>query len=218
VSEEPPAVLVVEDQRGLADLFSFWLVDDYPVRTAYDAVEALDMLDDDVGVVLLDRRMPEMTGDEFLRRIRSLGFDCPVAIVSAVTPTVDILEMGFDDYLVKPVSRDELRQTVERLLDRRAYEVQVRELFSLLAKQAALQETHSETKLERRDEYETLIDRIEVLKTETGSMGASFSHDDFRATLARLETTSPSFEASQEQFFPDPESSGNGHDQSPRSN
>jgi DNA-binding response OmpR family regulator len=210
VTDESPTVLVVEDQRGLADLFSFWLVDDYPVKTAYDASEALELLDDDVSVILLDRRLPEMSGDEFLRRVRRLGFDCPVAIVSAVTPSMDILDMGFDDYLVKPVSRDELRRTVERLLKRRSYEVQVRELFSLLAKQAALKESHSELALEHRDEYETLLDRIEVLKHETASKGASFSHEDFRATLTRLESTSPSFSTTQQQqFFPDMDVPGN---------
>ena len=46
MSEQPPLVLVVEDEPDLADLYAAWLGDEYRVRTAYGGHEALDQLDE----------------------------------------------------------------------------------------------------------------------------------------------------------------------------
>ncbi|TKX52052.1 response regulator, partial [Halorubrum sp. SS7] len=65
MSEKPPLVLVVEDEPDLADLYAAWLGDEYRVRTAYGGREALDQLDetdDEVDAILLDRRMPGLSG------------------------------------------------------------------------------------------------------------------------------------------------------------
>jgi len=60
-------------------------------------------MDDEVDAVLLDRRMPDVHGDEVLARLREEGCDCPVIMTTAVDPGMDILEMDFEDYLCKPV-------------------------------------------------------------------------------------------------------------------
>lgn len=52
--------------------------------------------------------MPGLSGEEVLRAIREEGYDYRIEIVSPVTPAVDIMELGFDDYLTKPVNRHEL--------------------------------------------------------------------------------------------------------------
>ena len=120
MSEQLPLVLVVEDEPDLADLYAAWLGDEYRVRTAYGGREALDELDeaDEVDAILLDRRMPGLSGDEVLTAVRDRGIDCRVAMVTAVEPDFDILEMGFDDYLVKPVSKDDLLGVVETMRSR----------------------------------------------------------------------------------------------------
>lgn len=92
-------VLIVEDEQPLADLYAAWLTETYSIRTAYDGEQALDQLDEQVAVVLLDRRMPQLSGDDVLERIRERNYDCHVAMVSGVHPDFDIIEMGFDDYL-----------------------------------------------------------------------------------------------------------------------
>ena len=71
-----PTILVVDDERQLADLYATWVGDDYAVRTAYDGQSALEQADEAVDVVLLDRHMPDLTGDEVLGRIRDRGLDC----------------------------------------------------------------------------------------------------------------------------------------------
>ncbi|MFB6188712.1 MAG: HalX domain-containing protein [Halapricum sp.] len=167
MSESDPVVLVVDDERGLADLYAAWLSGSYETRVAYGGEEALERLDDDVSIVLLDRRMPGFSGDEVLAEIESRNLDCQVAMVTAVEPDFDIIEMGFDDYLTKPVSQDDLLGTVESLLDRRQYEAALTELFSLVSKKAALVEQKSPEELADNDAYQDLLDRIESLESET---------------------------------------------------
>jgi DNA-binding response OmpR family regulator len=116
MSAERPSVLIVEDERELADLYGEWLeMAGCSVRTAYDGRTALEHLDPEVDVALLDRRLPEMRGEQILERIRDSEQDCSVAMVTAVEPEADIIEMGFDEYLVKPVKQAELMELVNEL-------------------------------------------------------------------------------------------------------
>ena len=168
MSEQPPLVLVVEDEPDLADLYAAWLGDEYRVRTAYggqEALEELDAVDDEVDAILLDRRMPGLSGDEVLSAVRERGIDCRVAMVTAVEPDFDILKMGFDDYLVKPVTSDTLKETVSGLLRRGEYDTEMQELFSLTSKKAMLETEKSATELADNDEYQRLTDRIEELRS-----------------------------------------------------
>ncbi|MFC7204026.1 HalX domain-containing protein [Haloferax namakaokahaiae] len=164
MSADQPLVLIVEDEPDLADLYATWLRDDYRVRVAYGGREALDNLDDEVNVVLLDRRMPDLSGDEALAEIRNRGFECRVAMVTAVEPDFDIIAMGFDDYLVKPVSRESLTETVSNLILRNTYDTGVQELFSLASKKALLEAEKDEATLEDNEEYTTLDTRLDELR------------------------------------------------------
>ncbi len=180
MSEDPPVVLIVEDEPDLADLYAAWLSGDYDVRTAYGGREALDQLDDDLDVVLLDRRMPGLSGDEVLVALRDRGINCKVAMVTAVEPDFDIIAMGFDDYLVKPVTREGLKETVTELLTRNEYDKGVQELFSLSSKKALLEAEKGTTTLETNEEYQELTRRIAELREELDQSIGSFSeHDDF---------------------------------------
>lgn len=183
MSEQPPLVLVVEDEPDLADLYAAWLGDEYRVLTAYggqSALEQIDEVDDTVDAILLDRRMPGLSGDEVLAAVRERGIDCRVAMVTAVEPDFDILKMGFDDYLVKPVTSDTLRETVEGLLRRSEYDTNVQDLFSLTSKKAVLETEKSATELADNDEYQNLTEQIEDLRAKADdSLEAATEEDDF---------------------------------------
>lgn len=166
MSAEQPLVLIVEDEPDLADLYATWLRDDYRVRVAYGGREALDELDDEVDVVLLDRRMPDLSGDEALAEIRNRGFECRVAMVTAVEPDFDIIAMGFDDYLVKPVSREALTDTVSNLILRNTYDVGIQDLFSLASKKALLESEKDQATLEDNQEYQELTAQLAELRSE----------------------------------------------------
>jgi DNA-binding response OmpR family regulator len=181
MSEQPPLVLVVEDEPDLADLYAAWLGDEYRVRTAYGGQEALEVLDEvgnDVDAILLDRRMPGLSGDEVLSAVRERGIDCRVAMVTAVEPDFDILKMGFDDYLVKPVTSDTLRDTVAGLLRRGEYDTEMQELFSLTSKKAMLEAEKSATELADNEEYQRLTGRIEELRSRADESLEAVTEDE----------------------------------------
>ncbi|ELZ85883.1 response regulator [Haloferax elongans ATCC BAA-1513] len=166
MSDEQPLVLIVEDEPDLADLYATWLRKDYRIRVAYGGREALEKLDNEVNVVLLDRRMPDLSGDEALAEIRDRGFECRVAMVTAVEPDFDIIAMGFDDYLVKPVSREALTETVSNLLLRNDYDTGIQDLFSLASKKALLESEKDEATLKDNEEYQELTAQLNELRAD----------------------------------------------------
>jgi DNA-binding NtrC family response regulator len=109
-------VLIADDEPELTDLYATWFDEEYDVRTAYSGKSAISQFDSDVSVVFLDRRMPTYNGDKVLEDIRAHEHDCPVAMLTAVDPDVDIVDLPFDEYIVKPVKRDQIKETAQRLI------------------------------------------------------------------------------------------------------
>jgi DNA-binding response OmpR family regulator len=178
MSDDTPLVLVVEDERDLTDLYRTWLAKSYRVRTARDGRTALDELDDEVDIVLLDRRMPDLSGDEVLDRIRERDLDCRIAMVTAVEPDTDIVDMAFDDYLVKPVSEEELVRTVENLRIRDEYGDGVKRLFSLASKKALLESEKDLLELESSSNYQRLCADLTDLRSDLDDKLARLSESD----------------------------------------
>jgi len=163
---ERGTVLVVEDEDHLADLYTDYLADEYDVRTAYGGIEAMDMLSRDLDVVLLDRRMPVVSGNEVLAEIEERGLQCRVAMVTAVDPDFDIIDMGCDDYIVKPVTRDGLREVVERLLKIAEYNDRMRDLTAKKLKRNVLQVEKTAAELEASAEFQRLQDEIASIEAD----------------------------------------------------
>jgi len=185
--EHERTVLVVDDERGLADLYAIWLEDDYDVRTAYDGSEALDGLDASVDVVLLDRQMPDVSGDDVLSELRDRGIDCRVAMVTAVEPELDIVDLGFDDYLRKPVDRETLLATVERLVRRSAYDATVTDFFATSRKHALLSESE-DPGVTDSEEFQRLETELDDLRGELDDVVADFDGADYEVLFRRLST------------------------------
>lgn len=183
-------VLIVEDDAGVADVFRRWLSPEYTVQIASSGTEALERIDrDTIDVVLLDRVMPGLSGDDILERIRSRDGEIMVAVVSAVEPDFDVLSMGFDDYVTKPSSKKELRSTVDDLLERRRHTDQRREYHSLLAKKAALEEQKSAEVLRESEEYTTLIDRIDTLSETLDAVDRDLLDDvEFVSAIKQIDS------------------------------
>ena len=183
---ELPSVLIVEDKRDLADLYAAWLSDSYAPETVYGGEKALKRLDENIDVVLLDRRMPGVSGDEVLDHIRTEGYDIRVVIVSAVTPDFDVIEMGFDDYLVKPVDSEELQATVERMLARADYDDAMKEFEQMTATKAALEAGKSTAELQENEAYRDLGERLETIRSKVDGVIGGFEKEDFEAAFRDL--------------------------------
>jgi DNA-binding response OmpR family regulator len=162
---QEPTVLLVDDEPQLLEVYELWLSGSYEVRTAGGGREALEAIDHSVEVVFLDRRMPAMSGDEVLGEFRARGYDCQVAMLTAVDPEGDIVDMPFDDYLTKPVERAELDAVIETLLARSDYDDRSQELFTLASKRAAL-EASPDVDHTTSEEYRELTERIEAVRAE----------------------------------------------------
>jgi len=153
-----PSVLVVDDETDVADAYAMQLREEYDTDVAYGGEECLEKLSTDTQAVLLDRRMPDIHGDDVLDELRARGYDCPVIMVTAVDPDLNILEMDFDDYLCKPVDRETLSTTLSQYLDTETTEMDPRldEFFSLLSKLSVLEEELSPGELETDEEFARL--------------------------------------------------------------
>ncbi len=183
---EVKTVLIVEDEPQVARLYEGYLPSDYEVRTVHTGQDALSVADEDVDAVLLDRRLPDMQGREVLAELRDRGLDAPIAVVTAVDPDLDIIEMGFDLYVVKPVSESELRDALDRLWTRSQYDTKLRRAASLVSKRAVLETQHDADELAESTEYARLLDRIDQLETELDDMAAAFSADDYRLLFREI--------------------------------
>jgi CheY-like chemotaxis protein len=119
-----PRTLIVDDQKEVADAYALRLDGFCDVETVYGGQEALSAVESrPVDVVLLDRHMPGMSGDEVLERFADRGFDGRVIMVTAVDPGFDVLDMPFDDYLCKPVEREDLRTAIDQQCTVLGYEL-----------------------------------------------------------------------------------------------
>ena len=157
-------VLVVDDEPAIVDGQAARLESTYRVRRAYGGREALVELDGTVDVALLDRRMPDLSGDEVLSRLREAGHDCRVAMLTGVEPAFDIAEMGFDDYLRKPVDEGALFDCVESLLARRTYDTALQEFYSVARRIALLETERDAAELAGHDAYRRLVERRRGLR------------------------------------------------------
>ncbi|WP_436934156.1 response regulator transcription factor [Halovenus marina] len=187
---EPATVLVVDDERDVADAYAAQLSDEFIVSTAYSGKEALEKVDASVDVVLLDRRMPGISGDEVLEKIRQRELNCRVAMVTAVDPDFDIIDMPFDDYIIKPVSRDDLLETINQLLTTAEYESTLRRYYALTAKHATLLANKPESELAQSEEFQTLESEMHDLRSELDETLLSFDDSDFEAAFRDLSTGS----------------------------
>lgn len=165
-----PTVLVVDDEEQITDLYTDFLADTYTIRSANSGNAALAALDESVDVVLLDRRMPGMSGDEVLEEIEARDVDCRIVLVTGVSPEMDIIELPIDDYLVKPVTSVMLHDAVERMLVRNTYDDRIRRIVALASKMSTLEAKLSIEEMQESGEYAELqVEYIDLLHGSNGS-------------------------------------------------
>jgi two-component system phosphate regulon response regulator PhoB len=124
-SQGSQRVLVVEDEPDIAALIAYQLTrEGYRVETASNGTEALAAVSREIpDLVVLDRMLPGLSGDEVLQSMKAEGAtkSVPVLVLTAKREQEDRiegLELGADDYLTKPFSPRELVLRVQAILRR----------------------------------------------------------------------------------------------------
>ncbi len=117
-----PLVLVIEDDESIREIVSRVLESEgYATRVAPNGLKGLEQFYLSLpDLIILDLKMPEMDGWETLERIRQVS-GCPIIILTVFGSSDDIikgLEMGADDYLVKPFGIQELLARVGAVIRR----------------------------------------------------------------------------------------------------
>lgn len=115
-------VLVVDDDLNIVKLIKLYLEkEDYTVCTAHDGEEALKVFkDENPDIIILDIMMPKLDGNSVCREIRKTS-EVPIIMLTAKGETFDkvlSLELGADDYLVKPFEPKELVARIKAILRR----------------------------------------------------------------------------------------------------
>ncbi len=116
-------IIIVEDEKDLADAIARGLIRQaYSVDVAYDGIEALRMAEiNDYDVVILDLNLPGVDGLEVCKRIRAVDSSTGILMLTArasVESCIQGLDLGADDYLVKPFHFSELLARVRAVLRR----------------------------------------------------------------------------------------------------
>jgi DNA-binding response OmpR family regulator len=115
-------ILVVDDEPAMVGMVAALLGEDgYQVVTAYDGETALRRhADERPDLVVLDRRLPRLSGDDVCRGIRAVA-NTPILMLTGEKGSEErarLLDLGADDYLEKPFSKKELSARVRALLRR----------------------------------------------------------------------------------------------------
>ena len=116
-------ILVVDDDKNTRLLFKSILEKaNYTVSVARDGQEALEVMDKEhIDLAVLDIMMPKMDGYEFTKTLRDVNNSLPILMVSAKQLPKDKhrgFDAGIDDYMTKPVEKDEFLYRIRALLRR----------------------------------------------------------------------------------------------------
>lgn len=125
IASGKPILLVVEDHADLNAFICSVFEEEYQCLSAFDGQSALRLIEHQIPDILIsDLMMPGMSGDEFIRKLRSNESykNIPVIVLSAksqLETRIDLYQLGIDNYLVKPFDVNELKAVVKNAVNRR---------------------------------------------------------------------------------------------------
>lgn len=118
-------ILIVDDEQIVRDSLTHWFEEDgYQVSSAADAFDVLkDLQPGKYDIMLVDIKMPKMSGLELLEKVKEIDPDCIVIIITAyasVPSAVQALKNGAFDYVTKPIDPDELSHLIKNAIKQKA--------------------------------------------------------------------------------------------------
>ena len=175
-------ILVVDDESAISDIIKFnFEKEGYLIDTADNGKGAIKLAsENDYDLILLDIMMPKLNGFEALREIRKSS-DVPVIMLTAREDEVDKvlgLELGADDYVVKPFSMRELLARVKAVL-RRSDGQEKKEKDTKILKAMDLEINLEKYQVKRGEKnIELTLREFELLKFLASHPGIVFSREE----------------------------------------
>ena len=159
MAAEKVRILVVDDEEVVQNLLQRILTEaGYDVTTAADGEEALFAVSQgEVEVVLLDIKMPGMSGIEVLGKLTTDWPDICVIVVTAVVDTqtaVEALKMGAYDYVTKPFNRGNVVRKVQEAIEKWNYQLQDRRRY------LQIKENITEQKQRMQEQFMELLNSL----------------------------------------------------------
>jgi two-component system response regulator PilR (NtrC family) len=130
-------VLIIDDDHSIRNMLSIVLKNEgYEVIAVESAIVALKKLKKEmVDLIISDIKMPEISGIELLRKVKSIDQEIPVIMITGFASTNDAVEamkLGAEDYIIKPFNLDELKIIINKSIYRKTIEKENIELKSKL--------------------------------------------------------------------------------------
>ena len=124
MTEAKERILVLDDEPSILELLGQLLSEvNYDCTLTTSALEALELLEkEDFALLITDLKMPELHGNEVVRRAKASRPELAVIVVTAlleVTNAIEAMRSGADDYLLKPFNLSEISLAVEKAIERR---------------------------------------------------------------------------------------------------
>jgi len=165
-------VLVVEDDAEHRAVYDRVLSEFFAVSTAASGARAVETMTDDTDVVVLDRPLPEVSVATVVDELTNRYDDCCVGLVTRSEPHFDVTRwLGVDDYLVKPVTTERLRDTVDALLGLAEYDATYRALSQKRVRKSVLSQEQRSTRRQQSAKLDRLCADIERLEARLDEIG-----------------------------------------------
>jgi two-component system, NtrC family, response regulator AtoC len=190
MTQKPKTVLIVDDDEGMRDTLTAILKRDYRVLRVASGEAALPILNrDDVDLVLLDVRLPGISGFEVLRIIKENYSLVEVIIISAITDVetaVQAMKHGAYHYITKDFDYDQLRSLVRNASERQDLNRQVLMLSAQVADQTEREFVVGPSKVTR--DIVDLVHKIAKLSATVLILGESGTGKELLARLIHRES------------------------------
>src|SRR5215207_9977542 len=193
MSQKPKTVLIVDDDEGMRDTLTAILKRDYRVLRVASGEAALPILSrDDVDLVLLDVRLPGISGFEVLRILKENYSLVEVIIISAITDVetaVQAMKHGAYHYITKEFDYDQLRSLVRNASERQDLNRQVMMLSAQVADQTEREFVVGPSKIAR--DIVDLVHKIAKLSATVLILGESGTGKELLARRIHREAGDP---------------------------
>ena len=122
IDNQKKRILICDDEEGIRESLKLILENKYELLFANDGNQCLAHLKgkNDINLVLLDIKMPQINGLDVLKQIKKIKPDVKVVMVSgykSAETTSAAIHNGASDYIVKPFEKKEILRIIERIID-----------------------------------------------------------------------------------------------------